>query len=67
MIPDWVFAGLIVLNVVCAYWVYSDATERGQPNPVLWSLAVFVGNFIGWIGLLFYLVSREGLTRKRRA
>jgi hypothetical protein len=67
MIPDWLFAGLILLNVVCAGWVYRDAMKREQPYPKLWTFFVFVGNFIGWIGFLFYLVSREGISRSRRA
>jgi hypothetical protein len=47
--------GLIVLAiyVAIAYWIYTDAKKRGNPNAVIWAIVGFV---LGLIGLLLYVL-----------
>jgi hypothetical protein len=47
--------GLIGLAIAAAiaYWIYTDAKKRGNPNAVIWAI---VGFFLGLIGLLLYVL-----------
>lgn len=57
--------GLIVLiiAVVLAYWVYKDATGRGQDNAILWALGIGILTLLtlvgGLIGLGIYIYTRK--------
>lgn len=56
--------GLVVLVIalVFAYWVYTDAEKRGKDNALLWAAAVGILTLLTLIGgvlaLLFYLWKR---------
>ncbi len=55
---------LFVITVGITYWVYTDATERGNDNAVIWAIATFAGLFIlGPLGvvvpLAYLVVGRE--------
>ena len=58
-----IFALLVVLPFVLAYWTYKDAERRGDDNAALWALAVggltvttLVG---GFVALAVYIWQRE--------
>ncbi len=46
---------LLTIWLILVVWVYRDAERRGM-NGVLWSLLIFVGNFVG---LIIYLIVRN--------
>jgi len=53
---------ILVFAVVFAYWVYTDATERGRDNALLWALAIGILTLLtligGLIGLGVYIYTR---------
>lgn len=57
--------GLVFLLVpfVLTYWVYTDATRRGDDNAALWAVAVggltFLTFFGGLLALVVYVWDRE--------
>lgn len=61
---DLFSAGLIalILAVVLGYWVYTDATKRGNDNAMLWALVVGILTLLtivgGLIGLAVYVWKR---------
>lgn len=61
---DLFSVGLIalVLAAVLGYWVYTDATKRGDDDAVLWALAVGVLTLLtivgGLLGLAVYIWKR---------
>lgn len=61
---DLFSAGLIalVLAVVLGYWIYTDATKRGNDNAVLWALVVGILTLLtivgGLLGLVIYIWKR---------
>lgn len=63
--PELLILGLILLVVpfVMAYWVYNDATRRGDDNAALWALAVGVLAILTLVGgvlaLAVYLWQRD--------
>lgn len=66
--PELIIVGIIgllllVVPFVLAYWVYTDATERGNDNAALWALAVggltFLTFFGGLLALAVYIWDRE--------
>lgn len=63
--PALLILGLIYLIVafVLAYWVYTDADQRGNENAALWALAVGGLTLLTLIGgllaLAVYLWDRE--------
>lgn len=58
-----IFGLLIPIGV--AYWVYRDATERGNDQATLWAVATAIGGMVvfvvGAVGIavLYVLVGRE--------
>jgi len=50
-----IWAGMFVITIIIAIWVYRDAESRGE-NGVIWLLVVLVG---GIIGLIIYLIVRS--------
>jgi len=54
---------LVILPFVMAYWVFTDAEERGDENAALWALAVgsltFLTFFGGFLALAVYIWQRE--------
>lgn len=47
----------IIVTVLPAYFVYSDATKRNNDNAVLWTVATILGGLVGSIfGALLVLV-----------
>lgn len=56
--------GLIVVAIP-AYFVYNDATKRGNENALLWTLATIVGglllNLVGalLVVILYLIIGRE--------
>lgn len=62
--PELVIILLIfLLPFVLAYWVYTDASKRGNDNAALWALIVGVLTlftlFGGLIALVVYIWDRE--------
>jgi len=66
--PELIIIGLIVLLLlvvpfVLAYWVYTDATRRGNDNAALWALAVggltILTFFGGLLAFAVYIWDRE--------
>ncbi len=61
---DLFLGGLLalILAVVLGYWVYKDATKRGNDNAMLWALVVGILTLLtivgGLIGLLVYVWQR---------
>lgn len=53
---------VLVLAIVFAYYVYTDATGRGKDNALLWALGIGVLTLFtlvgGVIGLLVYIWMR---------
>lgn len=53
----------LILPFVLAYWVYNDATQRGNENAALWAVAVggltFLTFFGGILTLVVYIWDRE--------
>lgn len=53
----------IALPFVLSYWVYTDATRRGNDNAALWAVLVggltFLTFFGGILALMIYLLDRE--------
>lgn len=53
----------LIIPFVMAYWVYSDASERGNENAALWAVAVgaltYLTFFGGFLTLAVYLWDRE--------
>ncbi|MFC7020831.1 MULTISPECIES: hypothetical protein [Haloarcula] len=48
--------GLAIL-VGASYWVYSDASKRGNDNAVIWAIATGFGFFLGLLpGLLVIIL-----------
>jgi hypothetical protein len=58
----------VAATVGGTYWVYRDATRRGDDDATLWTLATFGGFFFGWIPLgagvmvLYHFVGRDRTT-----
>lgn len=54
---------LLVAPFVLAYWVYRDASARGDENAALWALATggltFLTFFGGFLALAIYIWDRE--------
>jgi hypothetical protein len=54
---------VLVLPFVLAYWVYSDASVRGDENAALWALAVggltLLTFFGGFLALAVYIWDRD--------
>jgi hypothetical protein len=54
---------LLVVPFVLAYWVYKDASKRGNDNAALWALAVggltFLTLFGGLLALAVYIWDRD--------
>lgn len=63
--PELLIIGLIFLIVpfALAYWVYTDAEERGQDNAALWAVLVgaltYLTFFGGFLTLAVYIWQRE--------
>ena len=53
----------LIIPFVMAYWVYSDASERGNENAALWAVAVgaltYLTFFGGFLALAVYLWDRQ--------
>lgn len=53
---------LVVIAALLAYWVYTDATKRGNDNAVVWALGIGILTLLtligGLIGLGIYLYTR---------
>lgn len=58
-----IFALLVVLPFVLAYWTYKDAEGRGDDNAALWAPAVggltVTTFFGGFVALAVYIWQRE--------
>ena len=58
-----VFGLLIPVGV--AYWVYQDATARGNDDATIWALATVLAGLFAWVvgalavAVLYVLVGRE--------
>lgn len=54
---------VLIIAAVLAYWVYKDATGRGQDNAVLWALGIGILTLLtligGLIGLGVYIYTRK--------
>lgn len=63
--PELLVIGLFFLIIPfgMAYWVYTDAEERGNDNAALWALAVggltYLTFFGGFLALAVYYWQRE--------
>lgn len=63
--PELLVIGLFLLVVpfVMAYWVYTDASSRGNDNAALWAVAVggltYLTLFGGVLALVVYIWDRE--------
>ena len=53
----------LLIPIALGYWVYTDATQRGRDNAVLWAVVVFGLTFTTLIGGLvavgIYIYTRE--------
>ena len=49
----------LAISIGIAYWIYKDATRRGDKNAVLWAV---LGFFLSLLGLVIYLVARPKTT-----
>jgi hypothetical protein len=58
-----IFVLLLVIPIGLAYWVYKDATSRGDDNAVVWAVAVGVLTAVTLIGgiaaLVVYVLQRD--------
>lgn len=58
---------LLVVPFVMAYWVYTDAEERGEDNAAFWALAVgaltVLTFFGGVLALVVYIWQRDPAPR----
>lgn len=45
----------LAISIGIAWWIYKDATRRGDKNAVLWAV---LGFFLSLLGLVIYLVAR---------
>lgn len=62
-----IFLLILVVSVVvaagCAYWVYTDAQDRGRDDATLWAVGVLGGFLFAGVGgfavLIVYLLVRE--------
>jgi hypothetical protein len=54
---------LLVVPFVLAYWVYTDASRRGDDNAALWALIVgglgFLTFFGGFLAVAIYIWDRD--------
>lgn len=54
---------LFAVSIGLTYWVYTDATRRGNDNAVVWAAAVFVLSAMSLVGGVVaagvYFVTRE--------
>lgn len=63
--PELIILGLIFLIIpfVLAYWVYTDATNRGNDKAALWAVVVggltFMTFFGGILAFVVYLWDRD--------
>jgi len=49
----------LAISIGIAYWIYKDATRRGDKNAVLWAV---LGFFLSILGLIIYVVARPKTT-----
>lgn len=49
----------LAISIGIAYWIFKDATRRGDKNAVLWAV---LGFFLSLLGLVIYLVARPKTT-----
>jgi hypothetical protein len=58
-----IFVLLLVIPIGLAYWVYKDATSRGDDNAVVWAIAVggltAVTLIGGIVALVVYVLQRD--------
>jgi hypothetical protein len=58
-----IFIFLLVIPIALAYWVYNDATARGNDNAALWAVGVAgltAVTFVGGIAaLVVYILQRD--------
>ena len=47
----------LAIFIGIAYWVYSDAKKRGNPNALLWAILTFFFTLLGLI--LYFLIGRN--------
>ncbi|WP_254278664.1 hypothetical protein [Haloarcula marina] len=48
---------ILVGSILATYWVYKDATRRGDDNAIIWTVLTALGFFIGLIpGLIVVAV-----------
>lgn len=56
----------VIVPFVLAYWVYTDAEQRGNENAALWAVGVggltFLTFFGGLLALVVYIWDREPTT-----
>lgn len=63
--PELLVLGLLFLIIpfVLAYWVYTDAEERGEENAALWAVGVgaltYLTLFGGILALVVYIWQRD--------
>lgn len=63
--PELLLIGLLFLIIpfVMAYWVYTDAEERGEENAALWAVVVgaltYLTLFGGILALVVYIWQRD--------
>lgn len=49
----------LAISIGIAWWIFKDATRRGDKNAVLWAV---LGFFLSLLGLVIYLVARPKTT-----
>jgi len=49
----------LAISIGIAWWIYKDATRRGDKQAVLWAV---LGFFLSILGLIIYLVARPKTT-----
>lgn len=50
---------MLAISIGIAWWIFKDATRRGDKNAVLWAV---LGFFLNLLGLVIYLVARPKTT-----
>ena len=50
---------MLAISIGIAWWIFKDATRRGDKNAVLWAV---LGFFLSLLGLVIYLVARPKTT-----